>query len=326
MPHPTIERIARADTLVPNVALVFVCLFWGSTYGATSALLDTLPPAVLMTLRFGLAGVGFLLFALARGERLPRDPRAWLDAFVVSFSVLFLGYLLSVYALLVVPSGLASVLLAVMPFFFIGMCAMAGEKAPGRVWLAVAVTCGGVILTVVPDLAAPRLEANSGPFLLGSLTLIAVAVFWSYGSYYVRRQPERMPLATALALQHLMSVPLLAGVGLVRGEWGVAAYTGDGWLLLAWLIAAGSWGGYGLYIYILPRLPAARSSINAYGSPVIALVVGWVFLGERLSAWQWVGCAVVLSGVALVSAVTADADPVLVDTEAVEAGQPGQAA
>jgi drug/metabolite transporter (DMT)-like permease len=70
---------------------------------------------------------------------------------------------------------------------------------------------------------------------------------------------------------------------------------------LIYLVIFGSIVGYGSFIYVLSKLPASKVSMYAYINPVIAVILGWLVLGERMDGWMIAGTAVVLAGVVVVN-------------------------
>lgn len=74
-----------------------------------------------------------------------------------------------------------------------------------------------------------------------------------------------------------------------------------GWLSVAYLILVGSALAFTLYMYVLKHLSATVSSLYTYINPTVAILLGWLFLGERLTSWELLGMTITIAGVWLVN-------------------------
>ena len=78
-------------------------------------------------------------------------------------------------------------------------------------------------------------------------------------------------------------------------------HTMESWIAVAYLALIGSALAFTLYLFALQHLSAAVSSLYTYINPVVAILLGWLLLGEQLSAWELAGMAVTITGVWLVN-------------------------
>jgi drug/metabolite transporter (DMT)-like permease len=278
-----------------RLALACVCFFWGTTYFAIRLAVKDLPPAMFCAVRFLLAGVPLLLYELRRGRPLPHG-REWRTMGVTALLLLCAGNGLLAWAEQWVPTGIASLLIVTTPLWMALFAARSGERIRPR-------TAAGLALGFVGVLAILETgQASTGrQFLLACAGLLLSSVTWAYGSVYSKRHPTRAsPLMTA-AIQMLIGCALFAVIALVDGEparWNASL---ENWLAIAYLAVFGSIVGYGCYLYALAHLPTAQASLYAYVNPLVAVLLGAAFLGERVGPRVLVGAPLILGGVFLVS-------------------------
>jgi drug/metabolite transporter (DMT)-like permease len=282
-------------------AWVFVCVVWGTTYLAIRICLDTVPPLLMGGFRYIIAG-GVLIAGLAvAGQTLP-GRRAWLSLAVLGALMIGCGNGGVVWAEQTVPSGLTAVLVAMSPFWMVGVDAFAHPRVPLTTRRVIGLVIGfaGIVLLVWP-----QLEVGGGRgFIAGVVASQIACIGWALGSAYSRRRghgeaKDENVLATA-AFQMLFGGVCLLVSGFAIGEGPRLAFTTETAGALAYLIVLGAVGGFTAYVYALKHLPVATVSLYAYVNPVIAVVLGTLILKEPLSPRLAVAAAVVLSGIALV--------------------------
>ena len=286
-----------------NFALVLVCFFWGTTYLAIAEGVEVMPPWLLLSLRFGIAGVVLLAVSLAMGIPLPRGRGEWGRIAVVGITHLAIASYMLAWAEQRVESGLASVIIAAFPFFFVGMSALGGERVNKRIWLGILVGFLGMLVLFWPDLSG--IQAPRGKWYYISIgALMVTNLSWAYGSWYAQRHTIRTHKLMSVALQTTMCAVLLVPFGLATGGLEHVELTPKGWLAVGYLVVIGSWLGYGCYMYILDHLSAAKVSLHAYFNPLVAVVLGAVLRHEDFGPWRIAGTAVILASVFFVNSET----------------------
>lgn len=281
--------------LAGAVAALLV-LIWGTTWAAIRVSLDGLPPFLSMALRFGLASL--LLAGLTRSKGLPLlgpGPRGILLLFTQALGAFGIGYAVIYWAEQWVPSGLASVLFATLPFFvaLFGHFALPGSTLGWRAAAGLLLGFAGVAMIFSDDLAA----LGGDEVRLGSAVILLSPIAVAASQVAVKRWASSFHTFTLTALP--MGVSAVGMLGLwyafERGrpiEPSLAA-----WLAVAYLGVVGSALTFTLFFWILTRGNVLRVSMIAYATPVVAVFVGTLFLSEPLT-WRLVaGSALVLSGV-----------------------------
>lgn len=279
---------------------IAVCLIWGTTYLAILIALETIPPMLVGGLRFLAAGAVLCVFVLARGGRLP-PLREWTRQAALGALLLGVGNGAVVWSELWIPSGIAAVGVAALPFWMSGAeAAFGGDRLRGRVLVGLSAGFLGIVVLIWPSLFAADV---SGPrFGLGVLLVQVACLGWAVGSSMSRRTRSTAGTAAASALQQLFAGVLLMSVGTALGEWSQLAFTPRTIAAELYLIVFGSLIAYSAYLYALNHLPVATVSLYAYINPVIAVMLGTLFAGERFSPRVVAAAALVLGGVAIVRA------------------------
>jgi drug/metabolite transporter (DMT)-like permease len=301
MPSATPRRGPSAAALWANMAVIYVV--WGSTYFGIAIAIESMPPFLMAAIRFGIAGVILLAFDLWRHPEARRMPtrRQLIDSIIVGGLLLGVGNGFVVFGQsLAVPSGVAAILIAMMPLWF----ALLGwlylrERLPRIVVGAIAVGFAGTALLIWPGGdGANRFEP------LGILILLLAPLGWAHGSIYSQRRAQLPPSPlTASGIQMLAGGAFTFGEALITGEparFQPEAITTASLLALIYLIFIGSMLAYTSYAWLLRNAPLSLVGTYAYVNPVVAVALGTLFLGETLSARTIVAAAIILAAVAII--------------------------
>ena len=289
----------NAPPRLAYVALVAVCVIWGTTYLGIRVALEAVPPALMGALRWLTAGSLLLAYAWFRGQALPHVG-SWASLAVQGLLMIGFGNGFVNWAEQSVPSGLAAVVIATSPFFMAGVEALRadGERLSRRGLVGLVLGFVGIIVLVWPDLRFN--DAGGTQFVLGLLALQGACLAWAVGSSYSKRHPHGDSVIGATAVQMLFGGLIMLVAGTLIGEWGLVSLHGRGVVALAYLTVVGSIGGFVSYIFALKYLPVSTVSIYAYINPLIAVILGALVLGEPFGLRTVVSMAIVFAGVALV--------------------------
>ena len=281
------------------VALGTLYLVWGSTYLAIKVGIETLPPLLMSSFRFIVAGGVLYVWAIRRGDVAGDRPglAQWRAAAIVGGALLLGGNGMVVVAEKRVPSGIAALLIATVPIWMAVIDRVVfRSRLPRAALLGLVVGFGGVGLLV-----GHSGEGRVDP--LGAFLLIAASLSWAAGSLYSRVAPLPSRPLVSTAMEMICGGVLLGVVGLVGGEAGRAdlgAVSRSSAFALLYLIVVGSWVGFTAYIWLLATAPTSLVSTYAYVNPAVAVFLGWAILDEPISAWTVVATGVIIVGVALI--------------------------
>jgi drug/metabolite transporter (DMT)-like permease len=289
-------------------AWVTVCLVWGTTYFAIRIALETVPVSLLAGLRWLAAGVLLTMMLPALGHRLPK-PRTWGSLLVLGILMNVGGNGLVVWAQQFVPSGLTAVIVAMVPFWIVlvEFGAGGGERMTRRTATGLLVGFSGIVLLVWPQLTFGGV--NGRTFVFGVLALQAACLSWALGTSYTKRRTiEASPLAAA-AVQMVFAGLVLTALGSLRGEWAALTFSLRSATAMIYLVVIGSILGYTSYVYALKYLPVSTVSLYAYINPIIAVLLGTLFLAEPFTLRLAIAATLVFAGVAVVRSRSAPVLP-----------------
>jgi drug/metabolite transporter (DMT)-like permease len=307
--------MSRQERILAYVAFAIVCVVWGTTYLAIRIAIRTLPTFLFPGLRFTIAGAVLLSFLLLRGEKLPHLKSDWINLLIVGITMVGAGNLAVVWAEHHVNSGFAALLVATAPFWMAILEGMRrnGERLSARRKTGMAIGFVGVALLVGPEIHFDNVNVM---FLLGVVALQAGSISWNYGSIRSKynASKELSPLVSA-SIQMVIGGMALALIGLARGEASSFRFTTETFAAFVYLILFGSIAAYGAYVFALSKLPTTTTSLYAYINPIVAVILGYLILGEPIGWNAVVGMLVIFSGVALVQTGKKTKDIVAAEAE-----------
>ena len=281
-------------------AFVAVYLVWGSTYLAIRYAVETIPPFLMGGARFVVSGLLLYVWARARGAPKPTGPQ-WRDATIAGFLMLCLGNGAVGWAEQHVPSGLAALLVAVVPLWIVLVDWLRpdGVRARPIVLLGVVVGFLGLIILVGRG-------ASDGTAVdkTAAVVLVFASLAWACGSVFNRHGDRPESAAMSTGIQMLGGGTGLVLVAIAAGELGklhIAEVSPASWLGWAYLVTFGSLVGFTAYIYLLRAVTPAKASTYAYVNPLVAVFLGWAIAGETVTGRTLGAAAVILAGVAMIT-------------------------
>lgn len=281
------------------LAWITVCVVWGTTYLGIRIALESVPVALLAGLRWAAAGVLLACLLPLFRERLPH-PRTWGAIALVGFLMAVIGNGGVVWAEQYVPSGLAAVIVATVPFWqvLVEACLPDGERVTMRGLGGLTIGFLGIIVLVWPELA---IGGETGRlFFYGVISLQVASIGWAIGTSYVKRNQMNVTPVSGSAMQMILSGVMLMGIGTATGEWQALEFTPRTASAMVYLVLIGSIVGYTAYVYALKHLPVSTVSLYAYVNPIIAVVLGSLLLDEPFGMRHVVASLLVFAGIALV--------------------------
>jgi drug/metabolite transporter (DMT)-like permease len=300
-------------------AFALVYFFWGSTYLGIDIAVEHIPPALMCGIRFLIAGVCMLAFCGLRGRKILYRPAQLGQMAVVGVLLLVGGNLTLAYAEMHVASGLAALIIAVTPLWFLVLDSlMLGDHhiaARGKIGLGLGVA--GLLVLLWPDLAAT--SALGRVQFWASISLLGGSFSWALGSVLAKKwkSPDIDPFS-ATAWQMIAAGLANFLVAIALGDPSRAMWTARGIAATLYLVVFGSWVGYTAYIWLLNHVPISKVSTYAYVNPVVAVFLGWLVLHERVSGYIVAGSAIVVASVALVTSAQVTAKTVAEEMPPVE--------
>ena len=287
-----------ANRLFVILSFLSIYLIWGSTYLAIRYAVETIPPLYTAGIRHLTAGTILLAWALAKGLRPTwRQIRA---SVVIGFFFFLVGHGLLHWAERVVPSGLASLLIAIEPImvFLLSSAAARTWRLNGTLLAGILLGLGGVGML----LRGTGLEPVPG-LTLGCVTILVSAFSWSLGIVYSRRSHLSGSPLLLSALSLLSGAVMLLLTATVVGEakeFQLSQVSLKSALALGYLILFGSVIAFTAYNWLMEHYSPTLVSTHTYINPVVAVLLGWAYGGEALTAKVALAATLVVAAVVLV--------------------------
>lgn len=299
---------ARNKTRV-LIAFAAVYLLWGSTYLFIKYAIETIPPFLLGGARFFIAGG--LLYALARWRGAPpATSRDWRMAGITGVLMLGAGNGAVVWSEQIVPSGVVALIVSTVPIWIVLLDWLRprGVRPRTPVFLGLGLGLVGMVILIGPGAIVGQGHVNG----TGALALFVGSLAWALGSIITRRGKRSAAPLVFSALQMVAAAVAMTVTSIVVGEparFALRDVSMRSFLSWIYLIIAGSIIGYTAYIYLLGAVSAAKAATYAYVNPVIAVLLGWAFAREPISARTILAAAVILGGVAIITVTQGQAQP-----------------
>lgn len=297
-------RQARPDEAAPEwqiwIALLVIYIVWGSTYlGIRVVVTGGMPPLLSAGVRFLVAAIVLLAYvALRKGPSSLNLTRAeWLGAGFVGLALLLGGNGLVMLGERTVPSGLAALIIAVIPLYVVALRLLFRERVPVMTAIGVVVGFIGVAVLIVPR------GIDGSVDIVGMLLLLLAPVSWSIGTYFSKRVDLPSDPLVNTGAQMVVGGAGLLLTGLLFGELGLLQpdrFTTDALVAFAYLVVFGSVLAYTAYTWLLQHTSVSRVATYAFVNPVVAILLGVLLLSEDVNLTMIVGAAMIVVAVAIV--------------------------
>jgi drug/metabolite transporter (DMT)-like permease len=314
------DTAASASRWKIIVAFALVYVFWGSTYLGIGIAVEQVPPGIMCAARFLIAGTIMLAYCALTGRRIRFSGFQLIHLAAVGILLLMGGNLTLAYAERIVPTGLAALLIAVTPLWFLVLDSLLlGDhhiSRRGKIGLAIGIA--GVVVLIWPDLTHPNSLGHRE--LWWSLALQFGSFSWALGSVLSKKwQTAATDPFSATAWQVIFAgiANLIFALLFERSSAATWTYRGVGAIL--YLVVCGSWIGYTAYIWLLQHVPTSKVSTYAYVNPVVAVFLGWLVLHERIDRYILMGSTIIVASVVLVTSAKVSTRATADELPAVEA-------
>jgi drug/metabolite transporter (DMT)-like permease len=267
------------------LCFAIIYLVWGTTFLAIRVGVHEIPPFLMAAMRFLVAGGVLYGWMIMQGESSPTG-REWISAGAISIFIFVLDYGLLFWAEQRVPSGIAAVMLAMIPLFMAlaEIIFLGTQKLTGRLALA--------------------LLSGSPVDKRGALALLVGSMSWSLGSVLTRKMTLPSSKGMSSGAQMLAGGFFLALTSAALGEFRgfhPLAVSREAWFALLYLIVAGSIIGFTAYVWLIHHESPTKVATYAYVNPCVAVFVGYFLGGEALGMRTIIGTLFVLTSVIVIT-------------------------
>ncbi|MCX6829923.1 MAG: EamA family transporter [candidate division Zixibacteria bacterium] len=273
-----------------------LCLIWGSTWMAIKVGLEDSPPLWSAGLRFVIAGLMVLVISRFRSAKFPRS---WKELGKVAIPGIFmygLSYMLVYRSEVYIDSALTAVLFASFPFFVAGISHFMLREESLNLWGWVGLVIGflGTAVVSYDSLLQSRFV------FLGTLLVLLAAAASAYGTVYIRARLKEYDIAVMASIQMILGALIIVLTAFIFEPLNAFRITFKSVTALFYLAVFGTVVAFLGYYWLLKRLRAIIVSQIGFITPIIALILGYFFMSERLSFRAGIGSLLILAGVFLV--------------------------
>ncbi len=277
--------------------LLLLATLWSTSFAFIKVGVESVGPMTLTSARLGIAVVLLYAWLRFRGHQLPRDRRSWLMFGLIGLIGNALPFTLISWGELHIDSGLAAILMGIMPVTtaMLAHIFIRAEPFTLRIGLGIGIGFGSITLLLGPE----AIRGLSAP-IVGQLAILLSAICYGVSATLVRynAQPSDWSVLASGAMfcAFCFSLPVTL---LVEAPWTMAPqppaiaavfYLGVGSTALATLI----------FFYLIPRLGANRSAQVNFFVPVLGALWGVLILKEQLSLRLLLALGLILIAVAVV--------------------------
>jgi drug/metabolite transporter (DMT)-like permease len=278
-----------------KIFLVFslVCFIWGSTWLAIRASLESLSPMFSAGFRFSLASVFIFSIVKYRGIKIQMDKTSVLLYLMMGFFSFVIPFGLVYWAEQFVPSGLASVLFAVYPFFVLLFSYILIPSESIGIYKLIGIILGFTgILVIFSD----NIGGDISSYLLGMIAIVLSGFLQAFIAVMIKKHGHYLnPLSMNFFPMAIAGFSMLL-LGFLQEDFSKLKFDMNGLTSVLYLAFFGSVVTFTSYYWLLKRINVVILSLIAFITPIIALILGWLVFNEQLSTRHFWGSIVVLTG------------------------------
>jgi len=289
----------KNDLLKAYFALGAICIIWGTTFLALRIGVLHFPPFLFVGIRQLISG--FLLggFMLTVGRASLPSRNNIVRQAIAGFFMISLGNGLVAWAEMLIPSGVAAIICSLMPMMviLINLGVNKEEKPTIPIFLGVFIGLIGIVIMFGEYVA----EFSKVEYQIGILLIFVAALSWAAGSVWLKLKNAQGNLFLNASLQMFFGGLWLIPCSLLFDDYVTVSWSTEAALSMVYLIVFGSIIAYACYSYALHKLPMTILSLYAYANPVVAVILGWLMLNEKLNLKISVAIMITLAGIYIVN-------------------------
>jgi len=273
---------------------VLICVIWGTTWLAIRVSLESLTPLYSASFRFLLAGLFIYLLMMMKGIKIQKDPLSTklyilqgIFAFAIPFSLVY-------WAEQFVPSGLASVLFGVFPFFvaLFSYLFIPGEHIGFYKVTGILFGFIGILIIFADDIGG-----DISLYLLGMFGVVASGTMQAAMAVVIKKHGHHLHSLSMNLIPMLMGAVVMLLFGLIYEDFSALRFDFTAVWTVVYLGFFGSVVTFTSYYWLMKRINIVILALMAFITPMVALIAGWLFYNEQLSLYDFIGCLFVLAGI-----------------------------
>lgn len=289
------------NNVVAYLALGAICILWGTTYLALRVGVTQFPPFLFSVCRFLLAGPILILLVMIFAKAKFPSREVVKQQAIGGLLMVTCGIAMVAYAEVEISSGVAAVICSMMPIYvvLINLFVTKDEKPNYVILIGLALGITGIMLIFGEHLA----EFGNPKYFKSIVITFSANLCWAIGSVYTKKKNTAMvsnPFMNA-GLQLTFGGIFLVPISLMFDDYSAIAWSNQVVFSLSYLVLIGSVAAYACYFYAIGKLPITIVSLYAYINPVIAVLLGWAILSEKLNSKIAIAIVITVAGIYLVN-------------------------
>jgi drug/metabolite transporter (DMT)-like permease len=283
----------RNDKVKILVIFGLICLAWGSTWSVIKLGLESLTPFISSGSRFLLASAIILVIMLFKNVQIQKDKNSIRLYLMMAFGSFVIPFALVYWAGQYVPSGLASVLFAVYPFFvaLFSYLTIPTEKIGINKIAGIIFGFAGIVIIFYDGL-----ELNLSSYILGMSAIVMSAFMQAGIAVTLKKFGHHLHPLSMNFIPMILAGFALVIIGLLTENTSKLVFDVKAYFSIIYLAAIGTVMTFTSYYWLLKRVSVVLLSLIAFITPIIALIIGWIFFRENLSNEVLLGSVFVLMG------------------------------
>lgn len=277
--------------------LIILSILWGGSFFFSEVALTELPPFTIVLGRVGLAAIFLNLIVVVAGYRMPTSPRMWGTFMTMGLLNNLLPFSLIMFGQTQITGGLASILNATTPLWTVLLAHIltGDEKLTQNRFIGVLFGLGGVVLIIGPAVLY-GLQDN----FLAQMAVIGASISYAFAGLFGKRFKEIPPLVTATGQVTSTTFMMTPLVLVIDQPWTLSMPSLPIWGALVGLALLSTTVAYILYFRLLATAGATNLLLVTFLIPISALLLGMMFLNERLDLPHFMGMALIGLGLAAI--------------------------
>ena len=289
------------NNIAAYLALGAICILWGTTYLALRVGVTQFPPFLFSVCRFLLAGPILILLVMIFGKAKFPSWEVMKQQAIGGLLMVTFGIAMVSYAEVEISSGVAAVICSMMPIYvvFINLFVTKDEKSNYVILIGLALGITGIMLIFGEHLV----EFGNPKYFKSIIITFTANLCWAIGSVYTKKKNALSPSNPFMnaGLQLTFGGIFLVPISLVFDDYSAIAWSNQVVFSLGYLVLIGSVAAYACYFYAIEKLPITIVSLYAYINPVIAVLLGWAILSEKLNSKIAIAIVITIAGIYLVN-------------------------
>jgi drug/metabolite transporter (DMT)-like permease len=263
-----------------------------------------MPPLLSMGVRFLVASTLILIYLFLKlGRAVLQIPKKeYLTASTLGIGALAVGIGTVAIAEKHIPTGVASLIIAALPLWVVLFRTLSRELIPGLTWIGTLIGFGGVVILVKPGGIEPISTSNSDEVIFYMLLVVIGNFIWAFSTFIAPKLQLPKNLLLFTAIEMVAASIALIFAGLIRGERfsEFSQSTLESWFWFGYLVIVGSIIAFTAYLWLVVNAPVSLVATYAYVNPVIAVLLGVLFLNEIITFNYAIGGIIIILGVLIV--------------------------